>query len=227
MEEHEKDFPRREVDALKKKFSMIHRRKAPTGNPIVPQEVQLAKRCKKMIGDRALLGGGEEIYDMEGGGSFLSETGERLEHPVRSVLFPPSGNDDTDNSLPSAAFATPDSSCVTSRSARGRGGNRGGGKRPDPMTLMMMQMREDRLVRAEDREIRKTEENARIEDRRVMVELIGTIAGRYFGDNSKKEAKEAKAKRRRKRKRRKRSKRLGVINSSSSSSSSDNSSESD
>ena len=128
-----------------------------------------------------------------------------------------------------AAFATPDNSCRGSSSPRDRGSNRGGGKKPDPMSLMMMQMREDRLVRAEDKEIRRLEQNERVEDRRVMVELIGTIAGRYFGEKSKKEAKAKKRKKRRKRKR-KRSKRLGVQQSSSgsnSSSSSDSSTDSD
>ena len=44
-----------------------HRKTAPTGDPKVPIEVALAKAVKAMIGNKACLGGGEDVYDMEGG----------------------------------------------------------------------------------------------------------------------------------------------------------------
>lgn len=142
-----------------KKFASIHRRKAPSGSPNIPPEVQLVKKFKKMIDDRALLGGGNEVYDMDGGGSFVSEAGDMCPHiPVASVLFLPSISPLSDsnrrdvcltdsdtigstNFNNSAAFVTPDSSGRGNRSTRGRSGNSGGGKKPDPITLMMIHMR--------------------------------------------------------------------------------------
>ena len=56
------EFPGRGVDILQMKYTSFHRKKLPTGDPNMPQEVCLAKKVKYMIGDWAQLG--REDYDM-------------------------------------------------------------------------------------------------------------------------------------------------------------------
>jgi hypothetical protein len=46
LEAHSVDFPGREVDSLRREFSLLHRKKTPAGDPRCPEEVKLAKRIK-------------------------------------------------------------------------------------------------------------------------------------------------------------------------------------
>jgi hypothetical protein len=73
LAEHSLDFPGREVDSLRRKFSILHRKKVPTGDPRCPLDVKLAKRIKYEISSRADIGDGEEEMDLASG-SFTNIT---------------------------------------------------------------------------------------------------------------------------------------------------------
>ena len=64
LSRHSVRFGGRDVDALRRKYNKLHRKRSPTGDPHIPWEVEQAKRIKYMIGERACLGGGEEDYDV-------------------------------------------------------------------------------------------------------------------------------------------------------------------
>jgi hypothetical protein len=58
LEAHSLDFPGREVDSLRRKFSPLHRKKIPAGDARCPKEVKLAKRIKHNISLCADVGDG-------------------------------------------------------------------------------------------------------------------------------------------------------------------------
>jgi hypothetical protein len=64
--EHAEDYPfRNDKAALVRKYSTLHRKPIPTGNPDCPEEVKLAKRIRFKIGNRASIGDVEENFDFE------------------------------------------------------------------------------------------------------------------------------------------------------------------
>ena len=63
------------MESLKQMFHSIHRRKAPSGDPNIPEYVKMAKRLKTDIGDEALIGTGDAEYDMDDQGSVVSSDG--------------------------------------------------------------------------------------------------------------------------------------------------------
>lgn len=221
-EEHGASFPTRDVESLKKKFSQLHRRKAGTGNPNIPPEVQLAKEVHHLIGDKALIGTGDEIFDMNGGGTFTNENGVVRPHvsvpsvrtnaSVASVAAADDGDSQGEANTP---LASPD--------FNRRGGR--GGRKPDALSLMLLHLKEEGANRALEREDRKIEREARAAeraaDRTAMMEMVGAIAGRYFSDKKRK-----KRSSRKRRNRKKRRTRLGITDSDSPSSSSESSSDS-
>jgi hypothetical protein len=48
----------RTVDSLKRKFASLHRKKIPTGDPLIPNDVKFAKRIRIKMTERADLGDG-------------------------------------------------------------------------------------------------------------------------------------------------------------------------
>ena len=62
---HSQQYPGRDVESLRRKYTTTHMRKVPTGDPTCPAEVRLAKRVKMLIGEKADLGEAENEYDME------------------------------------------------------------------------------------------------------------------------------------------------------------------
>ena len=58
VELHLFEFPGCDVDCLRRKYTYIHRKKVPTGDLNMPEEVRLAKKFKYMIGDQVQLEGG-------------------------------------------------------------------------------------------------------------------------------------------------------------------------
>ena len=62
---HAIPYSGRDVEGLRRKYNTLHRKKCPTGDPNIPWEVDLAKRIKFNIGEKACLGGGDEEYDLE------------------------------------------------------------------------------------------------------------------------------------------------------------------
>ena len=64
VDKHSEQYPGRDVDSIRRKWSGLHRKKCPTGDPHMPDEVCQAKRIKYKIGDKANLEDGEEEYDL-------------------------------------------------------------------------------------------------------------------------------------------------------------------
>ena len=62
---HSEVFPGRDMDALRRKYNTLHKRRCLIGNPRIPWEVESGKRIKFKIRERASLGDGNEEYDLE------------------------------------------------------------------------------------------------------------------------------------------------------------------
>ena len=62
---HAETFPHRTVQSIRRKFTSLHRKSIPTGNPQCPPEVKLAKRVHYLLGDKASIGDGEEEFVLE------------------------------------------------------------------------------------------------------------------------------------------------------------------
>jgi hypothetical protein len=67
QDRHSLRYPGREVESLRRKFSQLHRKSTPTGDPVCPVEVKLAKRVKYQISSRADVGDGNEEMDLATG----------------------------------------------------------------------------------------------------------------------------------------------------------------
>ena len=112
----------------------------------------MVKKCKKIIGVRVLFGGRDEVYNMDGGGQFFSTEG---------VL---------QNSQSVSSFVYTESPSHSNRDGASRGGksisgvmvdlgsrpvnspnSRSGGGNPDIMTVILLQMKEEREVWEHDR----------------------------------------------------------------------------
>ena len=66
LAEHNKLFrdQMKTVDSLKRKFATLHRKKMPTGDPLMPEEVRKAKHIRYKMTERADLGCGDEESDL-------------------------------------------------------------------------------------------------------------------------------------------------------------------
>ena len=74
---HSELFHGRNVLSLRRKLQTLHRKKVPTGNSNMPEEVRLVKEIKDLIGLRSLIGDGVDDFDMEGDDSYTNEEGKR------------------------------------------------------------------------------------------------------------------------------------------------------
>ena len=83
---HTARYPGRTIQSVRRKYTLTHRKKAPSGDPDQPEEIRLAKEIKNLIGDKALIGGGEEVYNMEGNGSFLNADGTLSDVPAAANM---------------------------------------------------------------------------------------------------------------------------------------------
>lgn len=79
LAEHNKCFgdQRRTVDSLKRKFSTLHRKKMPTGDPQMPDDVRRAKHIRFRMTERAAIGFGDEEADELAGLSAEMESSEQ------------------------------------------------------------------------------------------------------------------------------------------------------
>ena len=64
LDSHSVHFPGRDVNGLRRKYTTLHRKKIPTGDPNMPDAVRMAKRCKYRIADKAELCDGSSHYNM-------------------------------------------------------------------------------------------------------------------------------------------------------------------
>ena len=55
---HAEKFPGREVESLRRKFTELHRKSVPSGDPNIPEDIRIAKKIKFEIGVKADIGGG-------------------------------------------------------------------------------------------------------------------------------------------------------------------------
>ena len=96
---HSVSFPGRDVVSLRRKFTTLHRKKIPTGDPNMPPAVRLAKQVKYAIADKAELGDGTGEFDILSDsnqpninlGEEMNEENEENEEPVEQpdVIAPP------------------------------------------------------------------------------------------------------------------------------------------
>ena len=64
LDAHSVRFPGRDVNGLRRKYTTLHRKKIPTGDPHMPEPVRMAKLCKYRTADKADLGDGTGHFDM-------------------------------------------------------------------------------------------------------------------------------------------------------------------
>lgn len=82
--EHSRNYPGRDIESIRRKYNTLHRKQVQTGNPNIPPEILAAKRVKRLIGDKADIGGGEEEnFDLEAG--FSSGSGSHCQDPPQGL----------------------------------------------------------------------------------------------------------------------------------------------
>jgi hypothetical protein len=186
LQAHSLDFPGRDVDSLRRKYGVLHRKPIPTGDPSMPPEVLLAKRVKYAIGDKATIGDGQEEYNLEEG-TFATRTTTTTEDVVADeVVAPPAillaqltptqTQTQTQQEGATATPPPPRTPTLTSlTTGTGTGSNR---KRPhdDFLELYRLQMQQEsesrKLQMQQEAESRKQE----AESRKALVESLGVIA---------------------------------------------------
>ena len=101
-DEHADSYPRcckGEVskESVRRKFATLYRKGIPTGDHNCPEDVILAKEFKYDIGDRAAIGDGEELFNLEDT-SFTATKPDPDVPVVAELVADPSLDDDSDDS---------------------------------------------------------------------------------------------------------------------------------
>lgn len=95
---HEEKWPAqlRDRDSINRKYSTLHRKSIPTGDPNISPAVKLAKEIKHFIGVKANFGDGEDEFDLEEGYKTNSEDNASTSTPPPPLLrHQPSQTQDT------------------------------------------------------------------------------------------------------------------------------------
>ena len=199
VEAHTAQYPGRDVESLRRKYTSLHRKKIPTGDPNIPPEVRLAKRVKHLIGDKAEVCDGTDEFNMIDAGD---EVPDDLVDEEKDIIVPPPASVPVDLSPATKPPHVP----VTPHKNMGLVA-----KSPpkikekiDFLEMMHLQMQADSQQRAHEMRMAA-------DSRDQLNSMIGTIAGAYFG---KKQSKKKVTKKPRKKKRRV----IEIADSSSSSS---------
>ena len=196
LDTHSERFPGRDTASIRRKLQGLHRKKMPTGDPDMPEEVRLAKEVRDLIGAKARISTADEEYDMEGEGTFLTVDGvARTAAPV--VV----NNRNIGSDIDSVSITTAENGSLARNIPGSVGGNgssnsggRRGGRKPDLMELFFMQSQEEAKIRAhEAREASK--------DRQAMMSMVTNIATGYFNMKSNERAEDNNQRRRKKRRR--------------------------
>ena len=58
-------IPRSDIDSIRQKYHILHKRGILTGDPLCPAELKLAKKVKYNIGIKVDLGGDEDKYNLK------------------------------------------------------------------------------------------------------------------------------------------------------------------
>ena len=61
---HAEKYPGRETESLRRKFMELYCKSIPSGDPNIPEDVQMAKKVKYEIGVKADIDGDEDSYDV-------------------------------------------------------------------------------------------------------------------------------------------------------------------
>ena len=219
VSQHSISYPGRDVDSLRRKYHSVARKSIPTGDPNMPPEVRMAKRCKHLIGAKCSLGGGVEEYNMTDN-TFTSGTPHDSSTDIVYANPNPELESSSRSSSATASRSTsPGPPPPVTNAVRNNGlVARSSGKKPDFMEIMLLQMNNEAAERAHERK-------ERAEDRRQMATLVSTIASSFLTVNMRKHKKK-KHKRKVVKKKRKNgnSGSIDILSSSSSSSSSGSSS---
>ena len=85
VDRHSVMFPGRDRISISRKYNILHRKSIPTGDPLCPPEVRLAKNIKYLMGNKAEVGDGGSNFDLETGYDNGNES--ELE-PSQLVPFP-------------------------------------------------------------------------------------------------------------------------------------------
>ena len=64
---HANNWTERGVESIRRKYNLLHRKKAPTGSPNIPPAVFLARKVKNDIANKVNMGDSEEIFDLTEG----------------------------------------------------------------------------------------------------------------------------------------------------------------
>ena len=145
---HGKQWPGRDVESLRCKYTSTHRRKAPTGSPDCPPEVREAKLVKAAIGSKDELTDCAEEYDME----LETDDQEDGEGAVTRVGFIPESDTDIEPSPQRRRLR------IKARKP----------EKPDVMGFLVIQMTNDAAARDEERKLR-AEERQKLADDRIEV----------------------------------------------------------
>jgi hypothetical protein len=65
VDEHSITYCGRTLTSIRRRYQTLYRKQAPTGSPNMPEDVRQAKRIKHKIGNKAMLGDGQEEFDLE------------------------------------------------------------------------------------------------------------------------------------------------------------------
>ena len=182
--EHAGMYPRRckgEVGmySIRRKFASLYRKGIPTGDPNCPEDVRLAKKIKRAIGDRAAIGDGEELFNLEDT-SFTAKP----DPDAPQVADPPLG-DEGDSEEDPVLVTTYDEGMVPRQPRRPvKRAYRG---RPDPKLNFVQLMQMNMLQQQKDREMNMLQQQKeRAEDRKeraddrqqMMAMMMAMMTGR-------------------------------------------------
>ena len=157
-EHHNVTFPGRDVNGLRRKYTTLHRKKIPTGDPNMPDEVHMAKQCKYRIAQKAELGDGTGAYDM------MVEESRADDDPEEGVPL-----DDPCNPQADLVPAPPTNNRGTLSPRRSNTNDK-----QDFLALMAMQMQSEAAQRAH-------EAREQAASRAQMQSMILGLSTAYFG----------------------------------------------
>lgn len=201
LTEHEKLFrnQQRTTDSLRRKFATMHRKKMPTGDPMIPADVKRAKYIKNKMTERADMG----VMDSDDGENHFPSEGD-VETAITNTQLDdtPNGSDEfpeAEETLESPIFvpSVPNrgTSVTTTPAARSIVGKRrmSSNKNDDGDLISILQAQilqdgirreEERRQREEDRQMRRESEVADQKRHERMMEMMMMVLCRGSGVSS-------------------------------------------
>lgn len=175
LHEHQFKDSIRTTDSLKRKFSSMHRKKMPTGDPLMTDDVRRAKHIRYKMTDRADMGVAEDADEVVESFMPCSKDTQETESETLHVEAPSTESDDFgDVQSVVAPIVIPDSPETITPSPRPLINRRSGGSQrhddsADIFAIMkanMVQEQERREEEAKRREEDRNDERIRREDER-------------------------------------------------------------